>query len=449
MRRFRKRIQGLLRQVSPCSSLLFIINLFSRPLSTCIPTQVSSLRSLVLLTRSSITHSAYVSKETVPLEILHQNFKLLRLLNLWGIKTHSGALPTQIGSLIHLKYLGIRASNITELPMSIGKLRNLLTLDYRNVESGDNVKIPDVLFKLVLLRHLFLPIKCPWTLKSLQLSALKNLQILWGLKCVEGDWFSREIPNLSVTLKKLRVIVSSEKDLEAAFSCPSLICDRLRTFHCEWSDGVALRIKRVFSHHQHLHKLVLHGKIQVEKLSLILPSNLLVLELKDSVLKDEDPMVVVGALAHLKFLRLSNAYMGEAFTCNLCSFPQLEELCLENLENLRMWRIEKGAMSSLKKLEIVSCRKLHEFPQGLAFITTIQQLELFGVPEEFDEQAKLFGWSQRRLRLPHNFEAIVKHCDTPLDMSSIHKLNQKLTTGVFLNNKKKASSSVTINSTQV
>ncbi|KNA24581.1 hypothetical protein SOVF_014470 isoform B [Spinacia oleracea] len=404
--------------------------------STCFPTQASNLRSLVLLTRSTVMHSAYVSKETLDLGVLHQNFKLLRLLNLWGIKTTTGALPTQIGSLVHLRYLGIRASNITELPMSIGNLRNLLTLDYRNIDSDDDVKVPNVLYKLTQLRHLFLPMKCPWILKELQLSALKNLQILWGVKCVGGDWFSREMPKLSMTLKKLKVFVSTEKDLDAIFSCPSLKFDRLHTFHCEWESSIALCVNRVFSHNQHLNKLVLVGKIRLQNPTLMLPSNLLVLELIDSVLENVDLILVAGALAHLKLLRLSNSYTGTAFTCNPGSFPQLEELYLDNLQNLSTWRIEEGAMSILKKLEILSCRKL-QFPQGLAFVTTLQQLEFFGVPPEFSKQAKVYGWSQERIRLPHNFEAIVEQFDPPFDISSIHKLYERLTTGIFLDNTKK------------
>ncbi|KAL2921553.1 Disease resistance protein RPP8 [Bienertia sinuspersici] len=405
--------------------------------STCFPTQVSNLRSLVMLTKSTAVQSSYVSKETVDLGIIHQNFRLLRLLNLWGIKTCTGVLPKQIGNLIHLRYLGIRASNITELPHSIGNLRNLLTLDYRNIDSDDNVKIPNVLCKLMLLRHLYLPIKCPWTPKEIHLSALKNLQILWGVKCLGGDWFSREIPELSTTLKKLKVVVSTQKDLEAAFSCPSLLCDQLQTFGCKWSVTVALRVNRALSHNQHLHKLVLVGKIQVDKLSLILPSNLLVLELKDSVLKDEDPMVVAGALAHLKLLRLSNTYMGHTVTCYLGSFPQLEELYLDNFQNLCTWKIEKGALSSLKKLEILTCRKLQHFPQGLAFVTTLQHLEFYGMPDKFGEQAAGYGWSKKRLKLPHNFESITEKCDTLLDISSIHRLYKQLATGIFLNNRKK------------
>uniref|UniRef100_A0A803MQM2 RNA polymerase II C-terminal domain phosphatase-like n=1 Tax=Chenopodium quinoa TaxID=63459 RepID=A0A803MQM2_CHEQI len=325
-------------------------------------------------------HSAYGSKETLKLNTLDQKFQLLRLLNLWGIKTLTGALPTEIGRLIHLRYLGIRASNITDLPPSIGKLRNLLTLDYRNIDCSDKtVKIPNVLCKLMLLRHLFLPINCPWTLKELQLSTLKNLQILWGVKCGGGDWFSRVMLGLNPSLSKLKVVVSTEKNLEAVFDCQSLKSDRLHTFHCEWSVGVALKhVNNVISRNQHLRKLVLVVKIQVQKLSLILPSNLLALELKDSVLKNEDLMVVSGSLAHLKLLRLSNSYTGTTFTCNLGSFPQLEEIYLDDLQKLVMWKIKEGAMSSLKKLEILNCQKL-QFPHGLVYFTTLQQLELFGL----------------------------------------------------------------------
>ena len=394
-----------------------------------------------MLTRSSILHTTYISKEMLDLKDVHQNFKLLRLLNLWGIKTANCTLPKQIGSLIHLRYLGIRASNITTLPSSIGKLRNLLTLDYRNVDIDEKVPItiPDALAKLVLLRHLFLPIECPWSLNSLQFSAFKNLQILWGVRC-DGwghDWFSRELPRLSTTVKKLNVIVSMEKDLKAAFNCPSLMSDRLHTFRCQWRDGLALQcVNSALFENQHLHKLVLVGKLQVKNLSIILPSNLVILELRDSLLHDEDPMVAIGALSHLKLLRLSNSYLGTAFNCEADSFPMLEELYLENLSNLSIWQIQKGAMPCLKKLVIIKCGNLRKFPEGIPFVATLQQLEAFGVPNEFGEKAIECGWSKQSLRLPHNIEAIIERCDSPVDISSIRKLYEQVTKGIFLNNKK-------------
>ncbi|KAJ8450386.1 hypothetical protein Cgig2_004843 [Carnegiea gigantea] len=255
--------------------------------SVNLPTQASRLRSLVVLTRSSVSNSAYSSKESLELEVMHKNFKLLRLLNLWGIQTSDCTLPSGIGNLIHLRYLGIRASNIIELPKSIGNLRNLLTLDYRNVNSDGN----------------------------------------------KGIW--------------------------------------------------------------------------------LLPST---------------------ALASY----LLNSYLGSELVCKSGSFPQLEELYLENFANLERWKIEEGSLLNLKKLEIVGCRKLRHFPMGLLFVTTLQQLEFLGVPSEFGRVARVYGWSQKKLRLPHNYEAIMQRCDSAVSLSSIGNLYKELTAGVFLNNKKQA-----------
>lgn len=406
--------------------------------SICLPEEVSNLRSLVLLTRSSIFHSAYVTKEIMNLEILHCKFKLLRLLNLWGIKTTTGKLPTQIGNLIHLRYLGIRASNITELPVSIGNLRNLLTLDYRNVECDTNtpITIPNVFCNLVVLRHLFLPMECAWRVKDLQLSKLNNLQILFGIKHGGGKWFPRELSNLRTSIKKLKIFVSVEEHLAVAFSCPSLVSDGLHTFHCELRDGLAIQNVEPLSQYKRLHKLVMVGRVQMD-LSLLLPSNLVMLEMKDSMLKDGDPMTALGALAHLKILRLRNFFLGTTFTCELDSFPQLNELYLENFPNLKVWMIRKGAMTCLKKLEIKSCISFSKFPQGLKFVTSLQQLDFFGVPQEFEEKAIELGWFQKRANLPHNMEKIIKEWDFGFHFSSVRELYETLTAGIYLNNKRK------------
>uniref|UniRef100_A0A7C9D9W5 Uncharacterized protein n=2 Tax=Opuntia streptacantha TaxID=393608 RepID=A0A7C9D9W5_OPUST len=171
------------------------------------------------------------------------------------------------------------------------------------------------------------------------------------------------------------------------------------------------------------------------KLAHILPSNLVILELKDSKLKDEDPMATIGAMQLLKLLRLSNSYLGTTFACKCGSFPQLEELYLANLKNLNEWTIEEESLSCLKKLEILRCKQLMRFPKGLLFVTTLVELEYFGMPKEFGQQASGLGWSPR-YRLPHYFETIVEQCDTLVDTSSMNKLYEHLTAGVFLNNKR-------------
>ena len=424
------------------SCIIIILSDYSYFFSICFPTQIINLRSLVLMTRSSILPSAYVSKEMLDLGMVHRHFKLLRLLNLWGIKTSTGVLPTQIGSLIHLRYLGIRASNITQLPTSIGNLRNLLTLDYRNVETVNSIplKFPSCLWKLASLRHLFLPTEhCwRWSEEKLQLSAMKNLQILWGIRCDGGgDWFSTEMSEVSTTLKKLKVVVSTERGLKAAFNYSSLMLNRLHTFHCEWSAGVALQSVNPISNNHCLHKLVLVGLIKV-KLFIVLPSNLVKLELKDSMLDNEDPMVTIGALAHLKFLKLLNSYLGIVFICKMSSFPMLQELYLENLPSLNTWIIENGAMPCLNKLVIVKCGMLQNFPQELPFVATLQQLEYFEVSQEFHQKAKEYGWSERGLNLPHNVATIIEECDSLIDISSIRELVEQLSAGVSLNNRRQA-----------
>ncbi|RCV12749.1 hypothetical protein SETIT_2G294100v2 [Setaria italica] len=56
-----------------------------------------------------------------------QGSRFLRVIDLNGLKMQK--LPDEIGSIIHLRYLGIRNSNLEELPSSMYKLDNLQTLD--------------------------------------------------------------------------------------------------------------------------------------------------------------------------------------------------------------------------------------------------------------------------------------------------------------------------------
>ncbi|KAH9606109.1 hypothetical protein KSS87_007251 [Heliosperma pusillum] len=416
--------------------------------STVLPKQIPHLRSLILPTRSSISHSSFSCKETLNFQFVSQNYKLLRVLSIWGIKTVSGILPKQIGRLLHLRYLEVRATNITVLPSSIGRLSNLLTLDYRDIdvqnnEHIENVKIliPNVFQGLVLLRHLFLPTECPWSVQELNLSNMRNLQTLWGLRLDNNSsCLMRELPKLSTSLKKLNIIMSNENELKAAFHCPSLLDDVLHTFRIELRDGLVLHNVKPLHLQKHLLKLTVIGEIQM-KLMLILPVNLVRLEFKNSMIKHADPMDALGALGHLKQLYLSNAYVGTTLSCRSGSFPQLEELYVENFPSLNTWTIEKGAMSCLKKLDISRCWCLSSVPRGLDLVTTLDQLEFFDMPHAFRTQAIKYGWAPQKLMLPHNFASIIKHSDSPVYCSSIRKLYEQLTHDIFLNNKTKANTS--------
>lgn len=63
-----------------------------------------------------------------------------------------GILPKEIGEISLLRYLGLRYTDIKELPSSLGRLEGLQTLDIFNRLT---VKISNVVWKLDNLRHLY------------------------------------------------------------------------------------------------------------------------------------------------------------------------------------------------------------------------------------------------------------------------------------------------------
>lgn len=50
----------------------------------------------------------------------------------------------------------------------------------------------------------------------------------------------------------------------------------------------------------------------------------------------------------------------------------------------------------------------------------------------------------REISLPHNCEEILKHADSPVDRSSPKKLVEQLNSGVYLNQKRKASTCLSL-----
>jgi len=74
----------------------------------------------------------------------------LRVLDLEGCDlSRSHLLQDHIGSLIHLRYLGLRDTRIASVPENIGKLRSLQTLDL-----ADNTKVDELPASVVQLRQL-------------------------------------------------------------------------------------------------------------------------------------------------------------------------------------------------------------------------------------------------------------------------------------------------------
>ncbi|KAL3507643.1 hypothetical protein ACH5RR_033025 [Cinchona calisaya] len=97
---------------------------------------------------------------------------------------------------------------------------------------------------------------------------------------------------------------------------------------------------------------------------------------------EEDPMETLEKLPNLTFLELCwHSFLGKHMICHAKGFSQLRHLVIKNLPNLEKWTVEKEAMPHLSTLIIWDCAKLEMIPDGLRFITTLQNLDIFGVSQ--------------------------------------------------------------------
>ncbi|KAL5555337.1 hypothetical protein UlMin_037573 [Ulmus minor] len=297
-----------------------------------------------------------------------EQFGLLRVLELSFVRGATKCkLSKKIGDLIHLRYLGLRAAQISELPATIGNLRNLLTLDIRD---NDGIIVPEALSKLGRLTHLLLPL----TMKAspFRMDKLTNIQTL---KFVEAAALIRK--DAKSTLVRVRNLGIQFKNSEEA---RVILESRIVKSGCLQSLTMSMPLNHSFSSLQPLTdcttlcKLDVTGKIQSDLQSL--PPSLTKLVLEGSDMK-EDPMKVLEKLPNLKFLRLgSSSYMGAEMTCSVGGFPVLEILELKGLSEVEVWKIDQSAMPSLKRLDIEDIPKLRMLPEGIQIVKTLLKLNV-------------------------------------------------------------------------
>ncbi|GAB4837527.1 hypothetical protein Ancab_039618 [Ancistrocladus abbreviatus] len=326
------------------------------------------------------------------LKIVCEDLKFLRVLILYRVGTHDGYLPEEVGSLRHLRHLALIESNITTLPNSIGNLSNLLYLECVHGAEPEVKPLPNVLWKMVQLRHLYLDYEYT-TGEELQLHTLTNLQTLQSID-VSGWKSKAELERLSPSLQKLKIVGIERQELfDAMFCSPCMTSGNLVNLWLQWQDGVKLKsIEPLYKHCQHLRKLHFHGEIS-EDCTLEFPQSLVKLELQNSNCKLHDPLVAIGKLGQLRYLDLVSTFTGAEMTCNADSFPLLEVFFI-NLENLEEWSVKEGAMPRLRMLMIIICPKLKRLPENLRSIHSLQKMELIRMPSSFCH--RLFKRGERR-----------------------------------------------------
>ncbi|KAG4956843.1 hypothetical protein JHK85_043223 [Glycine max] len=325
--------------------------------------------------------------------------RLLRVLNLEGIQCQGGKLPKEIGLLIHLRLLSLRNTKIDELPPSIGNLKCLMTLDL--LTGNSTVLIPNVIGNMHRMRHLHLPESCGDSIERWQLDNLKNLQTLVNFPAEKCD-----VSDL-MKLTNLRKLVIDDPKFGDIFKYPNVTFSHLESLFFVSSEDIS--IVHVALGCPNLYKLHIEGPIKIFPEPHQLSSKLVKLKFKGSGLL-VDPMPTLEKLPNLRFLELQlDSFMGKKLFCSSNGFPQLKSLVIYDLPNLEEWKLGKGAMPSLRKLEIANCTKLERVPDGLRFVATLQDLEIRSMFAVF--RTKLEKGGEDYYKIQHVPTVVFCYCD--------------------------------------
>lgn len=256
-------------------------------------------------------------------------------------------------------------------------------------------KIPNVLWKIKGLKYLCLPDSFV-TEENLEFDGLDELEELYRFNsktCEITDlWELRNLRRLSASIYGNDNLSKFIDSIEANVKCLDYTLVLLRDCDFRSEEGMAL-LKQVFKSSK-IHSLCLTREVvHLTKLPEYEPCffpNLGELYLYGGEIS-EDPMGTLEKLSNLRKLEISESFVGEEMICHDNGFPQLRHLELSWLSNLKKWTVEEGAMPSLSYLLVSYCDHLDMVPGGIKFITTLQTLNIGGMPEAFIKRVEEGG----------------------------------------------------------
>uniref|UniRef100_A0ACD5UIT0 Uncharacterized protein n=1 Tax=Avena sativa TaxID=4498 RepID=A0ACD5UIT0_AVESA len=271
--------------------------------------------------------------------------RFLRVIDLYGVML--ATLPEEIGSIIHLRYLGVRSCRLKEFPASLSKLANLQTLDVRRTQV---THVPDGLWEINLLRHvlaeMLLLSKCPS-------AHLRNMQTLVGA-APAGQWLLPSCCPLNhmMYLRTLAMCCITESYVEALSSA----IQRME-FLVSLSLSGDLLPSSIFSSpsSRRLEVLELDGMLDSSPESPFILPNLGKLSLSRSGNLEQDFVDDTAALPNLTEMELlDGSYVGDELVFNANGFLSLTKLYLANLEALEKLKLVAGSTPKLAVL-ITNC----------------------------------------------------------------------------------------------
>lgn len=335
--------------------------------------------------------SCIIFDEAMPssriLDSVADKSKYIVVLELRGLSVEK--VPSAVGYLFNLCYLGLRDSKVKILPKSIEKLSKLLTLDIVNNMIQE---LPHGIVKLKNLRHLLVErivdpshrsFICRHGMRIRKgLSNLTNLQTLNTIEAQDDS--IKELGELR-QLRNLRICNMKETHCEQF--CSSLLeMQLLNQLHISMSDeDEVLKLNKLKTLHS-LQKLIVRGRLAEGTLKSPLfqegGQKLHGLYLVWSCLR-EDPLPSISRLSNLTEMHLTSAYNGGKLVFSKEWFPKLKSLALRDLPHLNELVIEEGALASIHIFQLVNLRKLTVVPPGLEFLASLQRLSFLQITEEF------------------------------------------------------------------
>lgn len=329
------------------------------------------------------------------------DMRMLRVLDLEGTEGLRGHHLRRIGKFRHLKYLGLRSTQIEYVPKSLGKLRCLETLDirYTNVK-----KLPSTVVHLKKLRVV------RGGFKSLQVGhALSDTEMgeriggeSWGIGVPRGIGELRALNTLGTLrikkqdrrvvqeLRKLtqlqRLSITGITDQNGPDLCSTLQhLSRLQSLavHSPVSYAglsLSLRENSLRSPMERLEVLKLYGHLPSLPEWMSGLRNLSKLYLHNTGLEglphDMDVLALLPNLTTL--LLLADSIMATRLTFEGDTFTELQLLELAYLPRLASMALEAGAMPTLKTLQIIGCNNLNRLSVEDGAMCKLESLQIEG-----------------------------------------------------------------------
>jgi hypothetical protein len=310
---------------------------------------------------------------------IHQS-KFLRVVDLQGM-AHRSTLPSEIGWLIYLQYLGLARTGLKKLPRSIKNLHRLQTLD---ISSTEIKHVPNGLWWIKALRHVLAE-----RLENgpTNTNALQNLQTLHTVQC-KGSALKKLI-----NLRSLR-LWGIDKKLMLVECLGRMEC--LKFLDLAAKNGVELPLIKVLTMFglRSLQHLKLDGPVNKEgsrEVHAYLLHKLTKLELQNSGMEQEH-IDLIAQVPNLAGLILGkDSYTGKEMKIPTDGFPELKELQINNLGKLTSWTFAQDggsapAGSTLKQLQrvsILNCTALTKIPDELRKLQHLVLLAVRSSPVNF------------------------------------------------------------------